>query len=649
MRNLLDSCSSGSCIELGLNVTPITADSENGPSKLLITFAMTLEMSLSSDNSILPNANLTSMLLAHLGGSLALEGIDEHSTNFVIRLEMKEGQQREKVHESTERPHERLHRQLSNIRFSDEPTLEDLNVFVNRLSGVKVVLYATDQSIFAKHLTSCLASWNVNISHVSVFKPIDDENYFRASDSEVTTPGSETSVAHSTSLHVSGTPEVTTAQGEHNLKTAPPTFVLIDDDVHTLEQQLHEFRANAALAQAAQASRRHKRGKSNAYLSQTTAIVHFTSLSEYKKVRDTINWFNAVSVLHPHSVPQIIVVPKPAGPRRFLTALHTAWSNAVVEPQYLPIATSPSSPMTPTSQKSIWNGGLIPNLPSPSHGLDESGMANESGVHLQRRPGSGIYSPPIAQTEETNYFTATGSGGKVGSPSGLHAHEVQGSPTGVSTAEGVLFDPSNKSTGSNANNANSSRSGLTRSFRSASTSVGHNTRRRSNTDLRGATEAMTPTGHINLPVGFHQPPLDQVSPGGSPLKISMTALSDSPSGTPLPHPSIPMSAHPVDTLIPPEEIVAVASPARSPNDIPPPGLAMLDTPDISPIANISPAAKPVEKSLAISRRKRKERVAPSGVSSPPISVLIVEGKNHVYKTLFTNTVIAFLTHSLSLR
>ncbi|KAG2178461.1 hypothetical protein INT44_001613 [Umbelopsis vinacea] len=625
VRNLLDSCSSGSCIELGLNVTALTGDSEaSAPSKLLITFAMTLEMSLSSDNSILPNANLTSMLLAHLGGSLALEDVDDHSTSFIIRLEMKEGQQMERVHESTERPHERLHRQLSNIRFSDEPTLEDLNVFVNRLSGVKVVLYATDQSIFAKHLTSCLASWNVNISHVSVFKPIDDENYFRASDSEVTTPGSESSAAHSSIPHVTGTPEVTTAQGEHNLKTAPPTFILIDDDVHTLEQQLHEFRANAALAQAAQAARRHKRGKSNAYLSQTTAIVHFTSLSEYKKVRDTINWFNAVSVLHPHSVPQIIVVPKPAGPRRFLTALHTAWSNAVVEPQYLPIATSPSSPMTPSSQKSIWNGGLIPNLPSPSHGLDESGMVNESGVHLQRRPGSGIYSPPIAQTEEVNYFTATGSGGKVGSPSGPHAHEVQGSPTGVTTAEGVLFDPSNKSSGSSASNASSSRSNITRSFRSSSTSVGHNTRRRSNTDLRSATDALTPTSHINLPVGFHQPPLDQVSPGGSPLKISMTAVSDSPAGTPSPHPSLPMSTHPIDTLIPPEEILAIVSPSRSPLDIPPSELAIVDTPDISPIANISPAAKPVEKSLAISRRKRKERVAPSGVASPPISVLIVE-------------------------
>ncbi|KAH8551860.1 hypothetical protein BGW37DRAFT_425496 [Umbelopsis sp. PMI_123] len=496
VRNLLDSCSTGSCIELGLNVTPITNDAETTPSRLLITFSMTLEMSLNSDNSILPNANLTSKLLAYLGGNLALENIDDHSTSFVIRLEMKAGQQMERVHEQTERPHERLHRQLSNIRFSDEPTLEELTTFVNRLSGVKVVLYAIDQSIFAKHLTSCLASWNVNISHVSVLKFNDDDSFFRSNDSEVTTPGSDASAAHSSGLLAVGTSDVSSAQGEHNLKTSPPTFILIDDDVHTLEQQLHEFRANAALAQAAQSTRRHKRGKSNAHLNHTTAIIHFTSLSEYKKVRDTINWFNAVSVLQPYSVPQIIVVPKPAGPRRFLTALHTAWSNAVVEPQYLPIATSPSSPMTPTSQKSIWNGGLIPNLPSPSHGLDESGITSEGGVHLQRRSGSGIYSPPIPQAEETNYFTATNSSSNVGSPS--------------------------------------------------------------------------------------------------------------------------------DNVIPPEEVVAAGSSSRNPIDIPAPEMNAVDAPTGSPIVNISVVNKPAEKSLAISRRKRKEKTASSGVSSPPISVLIVE-------------------------
>ncbi|KAJ2958078.1 hypothetical protein NQZ79_g6316 [Umbelopsis isabellina] len=607
VRNLLDSCTTGSCIELGLNVTPISSDNENEAPRLLVTFSMTLELSSNSDSSLLPNANLTSKLLYYLGGSLALENIGETNTSFIIRLEMNQGTRTEKVHDVRERPHERLHRQLSNIRFSDEPTLDDLSVFVNRLSGVKVVLYAPNQSIFAKHLTSCLAGWNVNISHVAIVKGNEDDLYFRSTDSEVTTPGSDVSAAQGsvqgTNSELPVRPDVTSPQAEQTLMTAPAMFVLIDDDVNTLEQQLHEFRAQAALIASAHSSRRHKRGKSAAQTAHTTAIIHFTALSEYKKVRDTINWFHTVSVLNPYGIPQVIVVPKPAGPRRFLTALHTAWSNAVVEPHFLPIATSPSSPMTPSSQKSIWNGGFPSSLPSPSHtsGLDDSVSSNESGAHTSRRPTSAIYSPPLVANEEgSNYFTAPGSS-KVSSPSGIHAHEVQGSPTGVPTVEGVLFDPSNKSGTPSTGSTPTSRSSLNR-YRSGSTSVSaHATRRRSNTDLRGSMEG---SGHISLPTGFHHPPMDQVSPGGSPLKISTIASQGSPLGTPSPHTTTPKISHAVDP--------ALLSRKKNPMDAP-------------AVAAIAPPVKPIsEKSSAVSRRRRKEKVASSGVSSPPINVLIVE-------------------------
>ncbi|KAG2171998.1 hypothetical protein INT43_001475 [Umbelopsis isabellina] len=625
VRNLLDSCTTGSCIELGLNVTPISSDNENEAPRLLVTFSMTLELSSNSESSLLPNANLTSKLLYYLGGSLALENIGETNTSFIIRLEMNQGTRTEKVRDVRERPHERLHRQLSNIRFSDEPTLDELSIFVNRLSGVKVVLYAPNQSIFAKHLTSCLAGWNVNISHVSVARPNDDDTYFRATDSEVTTPGSEVSAAQGsvgTNAELPTRPDVTSPQAEQTLLTAPAMFVLIDDDVYTLEQQLHEFRAQAALIANAHSSRRHKRGKSAAQANHTTAIIHFTALSEYKKVRDTINWFHTVSVLNPQGIPQVIVVPKPAGPRRFLTALHTAWSNAVVEPQYLPIATSPSSPMTPSSQKSIWNGGFPGSLPSPSHtsGVDDSGSSNESSTHAARRPTSAIYSPPIVpipNDEGSNYFTAPGSS-KVTSPSGIHAHEVQGSPTGVSTVEGVLFDPSNKSASLSVGSTPSARSSLNR-YRSGSTSASaHATRRRSNTDLRGNLDG---TSHISLPTGFHHPPMDQVSPGGSPLKQSTTASQGSPLDTPSPHTTTAKISHAVDpAFIPPEKNVIPATP--SPSNVVVTEQNPMDAPAV---AAIPPVIKPIsEKSSAVSRRRRKEKVASSGVSSPPINVLIVE-------------------------
>ena len=40
-------------------------------------------------------------------------------------------------------------------------------------------------------------------------------------------------------------------------------------------------------------------------------------------------------------MPEVIVIPKPAGPRRVLTALHTAVTKPIVDPFFAPIATSP--------------------------------------------------------------------------------------------------------------------------------------------------------------------------------------------------------------------------------------------------------------------------------------------------------------------
>lgn len=71
-------------------------------------------------------------------------------------------------------------------------------------------------------------------------------------------------------------------------------------------------------------------------------IIHFTSLANYNAVRDAVQ-----SMLTPGSastLPEVMVIPKPVGPRRFLTALHTAVYRPVVDPYFTPIATSPLSP-----------------------------------------------------------------------------------------------------------------------------------------------------------------------------------------------------------------------------------------------------------------------------------------------------------------
>jgi hypothetical protein len=72
-------------------------------------------------------------------------------------------------------------------------------------------------------------------------------------------------------------------------------------------------------------------------------IVHFTSLANFKLVKGVLQ-----SVLGPNlgttsRLPEVIIIPKPAGPRRVLTALHTAAVKPIVDPCFSPIETTPIS------------------------------------------------------------------------------------------------------------------------------------------------------------------------------------------------------------------------------------------------------------------------------------------------------------------
>lgn len=87
-------------------------------------------------------------------------------------------------------------------------------------------------------------------------------------------------------------------------------------------------------------------------VSQT--IVFFTSMKSYRLVRDTVQpIIDSASFHGVSSPPEIMVLPKPAGAKRILTALHLAERKPVVKLPFLPIATSPLSPLT-TYAKSWW-------------------------------------------------------------------------------------------------------------------------------------------------------------------------------------------------------------------------------------------------------------------------------------------------------
>jgi osomolarity two-component system response regulator SSK1 len=170
-------------------------------------------------------------------------------------------------------------------------------------------------------------------------------------------------------------------------------------------------------------------------------IVHFTSLTNYKLVKDLVQSLLSSAAQQgyqypPH--PEILVVPKPAGPRRFLTALHTAVYKPVVDPFFTPIATSPFSPggtggswgmgsLFP-SQSTSTLGKRNPITPSPlRHPLSPSSPTNSNS----RRSPTGHHPTPTLE-----YFSETAP--KLSAQSAASGVVLQ-SPDG--TPAGIFFQP----------------------------------------------------------------------------------------------------------------------------------------------------------------------------------------------------------------
>ncbi|KAG2201024.1 hypothetical protein INT47_006568 [Mucor saturninus] len=399
IRNILECCTRGASIEVGLNVNEI-----RDPDKLNILFYITHTSSpdiRDASAALLPNANLTSQLLTYIGGSCAIDTETENQTRFEFSFQLGLGK---RELPTIKHGPSLLQNHYANIKFSNEPSLKELHKFIENLKGLKMVLHAPEQSIFAKHMTSCLASWNTDISHVPVTV-------------HESTPAEEEEVAFTAAIPT--TPPVPSpAIEEEHLHSIPPSFILIDDDIPTLESKLGEFRtqppASANVLQQAHQGRRNHYNKKNFFHQGTTAIIHFTSLNNYKAVRDTIAAYAFLpSGRDPFSMPRVVVVPKPAGPRRFLTALHTAWNNSVVEPHFSAIATSPSSPMPPILSMLVQReiaaaastAAASSNVTSPQQDLltriSPGNETSPGGSNSRRRPVSGIFSPPI-----DNYFSS---------------------------------------------------------------------------------------------------------------------------------------------------------------------------------------------------------------------------------------------------
>lgn len=358
-----------------------------------------------------------------------------------------------------------------------EPTINDLKRFADSaLKGLKVALHAGENSAFAKDLTVYLAGWGMDVQHV----PVDVDSASGGSRSPDSSQSRGVPVPPSTARFDSGFETATTsptgsadgkpeASGTSDMLS---NLVIIDDDVATLRRLLVSLRAPplhyapTLLSKRPQLSSR--RARSTPHVRQTTpthsqlhagqwVIIHFASLIDYKEIKEIVQ--DALATSRQPNLPEVLVVPKPAGPRRIMTAIWSALKRPSVDPSLPPIATSPASPGV-----KYWTPRLSPSLNSRDREFDFSGAEDSlstkahsagspasstkartppTGAHTSHA-GSTLPPSPLGKISDTadSYFSTVSDELKESTPS--EGMVVQ-SPDGRS---GIFFQPQPRSRGS---------------------------------------------------------------------------------------------------------------------------------------------------------------------------------------------------------
>ncbi|KAF9480790.1 hypothetical protein BDN70DRAFT_977219 [Pholiota conissans] len=348
----------------------------------------------------------------------------------------------------------------------NEPSLEQLSSFGETLKGKRVTLYASARGSFAHHLTSYLTAWGMDVTHVSPDGQVDGLG--EQSPQEDCGPASY-------NQPLKPEQRISPLEG--------PSFIVVDDDVDILKERLQVLRYENQPSLSGPSSRKRPpisaRSRSTSQVARflglnnlarpsvPVVILHFTSLANYKLVRDIMQSITLSYNVTSTPLPEVMIIPKPAGPRRFLTALHTAVTKPNVDPMFSPIATSPISPGIRESDGSFFSTTVneMQTPGSPTGGSHASGAQNQSpGMKSVHRPrgsrsssdrstrsageagGSAFVAvppSPLALPDNVEYFSAAAQ--KLGqSPSsGL----VIQSPDGQTA--GIYFHPKSKSTSRN--------------------------------------------------------------------------------------------------------------------------------------------------------------------------------------------------------
>lgn len=319
-----------------------------------------------------------------------------------------------------------------------EPSVEQLTLFADSLKGKRVTLYANEKGSFAQHLTSYLTAWGMDVTHVSPDGDVDGL---------VEPPEASSSTDPRLSPTNSATP--TNNMSSHQ----PFSFIFIDDDVEVLKERLYALRNEqpqlSLHLRQRPALAAHHRPRSSPQIARkmghthpisappSVVVVHFTSLSNYKVIKDIVQ-----SVMTSHAgstapLPEVMIIPKPAGPRRFLTALHTAVTKPMVDPFFAPIATSPSSP-------GIYPGGSFfhsyhntenqSRTPSKSNRPSGSRSNSERSTKSQKDITDHAVPPlpsPLSLSDNVEYFSEAAAKLGTSPSSGLVIQSPDGQPAGI--------------------------------------------------------------------------------------------------------------------------------------------------------------------------------------------------------------------------
>lgn len=336
------------------------------------------------------------------------------------------------------------------MHIANEPSLSELLQFAESLRGKSVTLHASPKGSFAHHLSSFLTAWGMDVSHVSTEPDVGGEYEVIEDVPESTAPSLP--IIDLSTLPIAET-VVSTSSPLARHKVTDSAFILIDDDVSVLRARLQKIRMEQAYPLNLQGRKRpslasHHRPRSspqvarvmgfssssNAAMPPSVVLVHFTSLANFKLVKDAIQ--TILTPLHGPStrIPEVIVIPKPAGPRRFLTALHTAVTRPVVDPFFVPTATSPMSPGLHSISPFFSFAGAS-RSPSGRSTTNVRTSSDKSMKSPKDTVGDGFvaHAPPspLSQSDNMEYFSDAAVKLGTSPATGLLIQSPDGQPTGI--------------------------------------------------------------------------------------------------------------------------------------------------------------------------------------------------------------------------